>query len=51
MVGLGYWGPNLVRVLIERTDVELRWICDTDVSRLERYRAALPERAVDPGPR
>ncbi len=35
VVGLGYWGPNLLRVLIERTDVEVRWICDTDASRLE----------------
>ncbi len=30
VVGLGYWGPNLVRVLIERSDVEVRWICDSD---------------------
>jgi predicted dehydrogenase len=36
VVGLGYWGPNLVRVLIERTDAELRWICDQDPERLER---------------
>jgi predicted dehydrogenase len=42
VVGLGYWGPNLVRVLIERTDVELRWICDTDLSRLERYGRRYP---------
>jgi predicted dehydrogenase len=42
VVGLGYWGPNLVRVLIDRTDVELRWICDTDVSRLERYGRRYP---------
>ena len=42
VVGLGYWGPNLVRVLIERTDVELRWICDTDLSRLERFGRRYP---------
>ena len=24
VVGLGYWGPNLARVLIERSDTELR---------------------------
>lgn len=28
VVGLGYWGPNLVRVFVERTDVEVRWIPD-----------------------
>ncbi|MGN6170238.1 MAG: Gfo/Idh/MocA family protein [Solirubrobacteraceae bacterium] len=34
VVGLGYWGPNLVRVLAERTDVQVRWICDLDPGRL-----------------
>jgi predicted dehydrogenase len=42
VVGLGYWGPNLVRVLIERTDVEVGWICDTDLSRLERFGRRYP---------
>jgi predicted dehydrogenase len=42
VVGLGYWGPNLVRVLIDRNDAELRWICDTDMSRLERYGRRYP---------
>jgi predicted dehydrogenase len=42
VVGLGYWGPNLVRVLIERTDVEVRWICDEDSSRLERLARRYP---------
>jgi predicted dehydrogenase len=34
VVGLGYWGPNLVRVLFERGDVDVRWICDQDEERL-----------------
>ena len=42
VVGLGYWGPNLLRVLIERTDVEVRWICDTDLYRLERFGRRYP---------
>jgi predicted dehydrogenase len=42
VIGLGYWGPNLVRVLIERTDVELRWICDTELARIERYGRRYP---------
>ena len=42
VVGLGYWGPNLVRVLIDRTDVEVGWICDTDLSRLERFGRRYP---------
>ncbi len=42
VVGLGYWGPNLVRVLVERSDVEVRWICDRDASRLERLTRRYP---------
>jgi predicted dehydrogenase len=37
VVGLGYWGPNLLRVLIERPDVDVRWLCDVDAARLERF--------------
>ncbi len=42
VVGLGYWGPNLLRVLIDRPDVEVRWLCDTDLSRLERFARRYP---------
>jgi predicted dehydrogenase len=42
VVGLGYWGPNLLRVLVDRTDVEVRWICDTDRTRLERFGRRYP---------
>ena len=42
VVGLGYWGPNLLRVLVERTDVHVRWICDTDIAPLERYGRRYP---------
>ena len=34
VVGLGYWGPNLVRVLFERNDARVAWICDQDEVRL-----------------
>jgi predicted dehydrogenase len=34
VVGLGYWGPNLVRVLGDRADVELAWLCDADPARI-----------------
>lgn len=44
VVGLGYWGPNLVRNLQELDDAELAWICDLDRRALEnvgrRYPAA-----------
>lgn len=37
VVGLGYWGPNLLRILIEMSGVEVKWACDRDPERLERF--------------
>ncbi|MGN6188361.1 MAG: Gfo/Idh/MocA family oxidoreductase [Conexibacter sp.] len=37
VVGLGYWGPNLLRVLTDLDGAEVTWICDLDGERLERY--------------
>ena len=37
LIGLGYWGPNLLRLLSDRPDVETRWICDRREDRLERF--------------
>jgi predicted dehydrogenase len=34
VVGLGYWGPNLVRALHEVEGVEVAWACDARVERL-----------------
>jgi predicted dehydrogenase len=34
VVGLGYWGPNLLRGLIEQPGVEVRYVCDLDERRL-----------------
>ena len=42
VVGLGYWGPNLLRVLAEMSDVEVKWICDADPGCLERYQRRHP---------
>ena len=38
VVGLGYWGPNLLRVLGDNLDAKVRWICDLDPERLAKYR-------------
>jgi predicted dehydrogenase len=35
VVGLGYWGPNLVRNLQEVEGAEVAWICDSRRERLE----------------
>jgi predicted dehydrogenase len=42
LVGLGYWGPNLLRALFELGDVEVSYICDLDPERLERYGRRYP---------
>jgi predicted dehydrogenase len=49
VVGLGYWGPNLVRNFNELACAEVVAVCDRDVERLEliqrRYRPCRPTRA------
>ncbi len=42
VVGLGYWGPNLLRVLHEVSDVRVTWICDRDPVRLSRFGDRFP---------
>lgn len=42
VIGLGYWGPNLVRVLAEMSDIEVDWLCDIDPGRLDRLRRRYP---------
>jgi predicted dehydrogenase len=42
IVGLGYWGPTLLRALVEVEGVEVGWLCDSDRSRLERSRRRYP---------
>jgi predicted dehydrogenase len=42
VVGLGYWGPNLLRVLHEVEGVEVSWICDRDPARLDRFGSRYP---------
>jgi predicted dehydrogenase len=42
VVGLGYWGPSLLRALVDVPGVEVAWICDRDPDRLERYSHRYP---------
>lgn len=37
VVGLGYWGPNLLRVLTEMPGAHVRAICDLNAERLARF--------------
>lgn len=42
VIGLGYWGPNLLRVIGDNLDAKVRWICDIDRERLAKYRRRHP---------
>lgn len=46
IVGLGYWGPNLLRGLIEQPDVEVAYICDLDEARLASFSRRYPGAAA-----
>ncbi len=42
VVGLGYWGPNLVRNFNQMPDARIVALCDADQARLERQLLAYP---------
>ncbi len=42
LIGAGHWGPNIARCFELSGNVELRWLCDLDSSRLERISAKYP---------
>ena len=42
VVGYGYWGPNIVRNLIERPEFHLAGLCDRDERRLQEFRGQNP---------
>jgi len=45
VVGLGYWGPNLVRNVHELPDMDLAWVCDSReqaLAAIERRYPAVP---------
>jgi predicted dehydrogenase len=43
VVGLGYWGPNLVRAFDELPEAELRWLCDLNEETRLQLGARYPE--------
>lgn len=42
MVGVGYWGPNLLRNLSEHPEVSVQWICDSNPTTLSKLSAKYP---------
>ncbi len=43
LVGLGYWGPNLLRVLADGDTGEIAYLCDRDSERLARFGRRAPQ--------
>lgn len=37
LIGLGYWGANYFRVLLNLEGVELKYVCDNDINKLSNY--------------
>jgi predicted dehydrogenase len=48
MVGYGYWGPNVVRNIMERTELRLLGLCELDPQRADQFRARYPGIPVEP---
>ena len=46
VVGLGYWGPNLVRNLFELPDAEVAWVCDLQEDALAKIARRYPSVAT-----
>jgi predicted dehydrogenase len=42
VVGVGYWGPNFVRIMDELPDAELALVCDSDTGKFERLSGLYP---------
>jgi predicted dehydrogenase len=42
VVGYGYWGPNLVRNVVERPELELAVLCERDANRAAAFQARVP---------
>jgi len=46
VVGYGYWGPNLVRNVIERPELKLAGLCERDEARAAAFAARVPSGRV-----
>jgi len=42
LIGIGYWGPNLLRIFASLPQIKLRIVCDRNNSAIEKYRLAYP---------
>jgi len=42
VVGVGYWGPNLVRNLADNPEIEVKWVCDLNSRSLSKIALRYP---------
>ena len=47
VVGYGYWGPNIVRNLVERPEFRLAGLCERDSRRIDDFRGRNPGAACE----
>jgi predicted dehydrogenase len=47
VVGYGYWGPNIVRNVLERPELRLMGLCETDPVRAEDFKRRNPDVKVE----
>jgi predicted dehydrogenase len=43
VVGYGYWGPNIVRNVVECRELELLALCELDATKAAKFRARYPD--------
>ncbi len=48
VVGYGYWGPNVVRNILECPQLRLMGLCERDPARAEEFSRRYPARAAEP---
>jgi len=48
VVGYGYWGPNIVRNVVERPEFRLMGLCELDENRAEDFRRRHPGIWIEP---
>lgn len=41
IIGVGHWGPNVARNIVQHPRTTLRWVCDRDEQALKRFQTAL----------
>ena len=50
VVGVGHWGPNIIRALAEESRGEVRWVVDSRTERLDHVRQRYPWTRVTTDP-